>query len=194
MNLDARDFYGLGAMHTCAAAGRMALVDALLACGADPEAETKDCWRPLHYAANAGSSETVERLLRVPGLATACLTRAAGHAPLHLCAAANTASAAQTLVDAGVDVDVVSRVTGQTPLHVAAWHGSLEMVEVLIKGNANLMAMDKEGWVPLQLAQFRNNVEVEHLLIDNGAKQGDWVDPVWQSVKEKSLMVEKLRK
>ena len=183
VDFDARDFYGLAALHCCAQAGRMRLVDALLRCGADAEAVTKDEWRPLHYAANAGSSETVERLLQA-GVGTSCLTKAAGHAPLHLCAAANTAHAAQTLLDkGGVDVDVVSRVTGQTPLHLAAWHGSLETVEVLLKANANIAATDREGWVPLQLAQFRDNVAVEHLLLDNSAKQGSWDDDLWRSVK-----------
>jgi hypothetical protein len=47
----------------------------------------------------------------------------------------------------------------------------------------NIAATDREGWVPLQLAQFRDNVDVEHLLLDNSAKQGSWDDELWRSVK-----------
>eukprot|EP00937_MAST-01D_sp_MAST-1D-sp2_P001578 g1578.t1 len=192
VDFNARDHFGLSALHAAARAGRAALVDALLRARparggrADVEARTKDDWRPLHYAAQAGSSETVQRLAR-EGCALDEPTRAAGHAPLHLCAIADTAEAAQSLIEAGVDVNAHSRVTGQTPLHLAAWHGNLAMTEVLLRAGADMEARDKEGWVPLQMAQFRGHEAVEHLLLDNHARQGTWRTPLWDSVKKASF-------
>ena len=188
VDFNERDHYGLSALHAAAKAGKASIVDALLRSRpirVDLEARTKDDWRALHYAANAGSSEVIERLVQ-EGCELDTLTRAAGHAPLHLCAIANTHRAAIKLIEAGVDVDVRSRVTAQTPLHLACWHGNIEMTELLLKAGADPEARDREGWVPLQLAEFRGHDQVEYVLLDNGADKGDWQSALWDAVKEAS--------
>ena len=41
---------------------------------------------------------------------------------------------------------------GWTPLHYASWHGNTRCVELLLKGQANSLLTDKDGYSPLHLA------------------------------------------
>ena len=41
---------------------------------------------------------------------------------------------------------------GQTALHLAAFHGHAGVVEALLAGDANPLALDNENWTPLHYA------------------------------------------
>ena len=67
----------------------------------------------------------------------------------------------------------------RTPLSWAAQEGRLSLVELLIKGGADLDGIDGKGYTPLQRASENGHEAVVRLLIDNGAdakaqKRGGW--------------------
>jgi len=61
-------------------------------------------------------------------------------------------SAANTLIEAGIDVNKAGDL-GYTPLHVACMQGNLEMVRLLVANGANLFAMS-EGDTPFSTARL----------------------------------------
>lgn len=58
---------------------------------------------------------------------------------------------------------------GATALHLAARQGNFEIVDVLVKGGANLDITDNEGWTPLMRAALAGNAPIVKLLVNNGA-------------------------
>jgi ankyrin repeat protein len=60
--------------------------------------------------------------------------------------------AAQTLINAGVDINKAGDL-GYTPLHVACMKGNIEMVKLLIDSGADLFAMN-EGDIPFTSARL----------------------------------------
>jgi ankyrin repeat protein len=60
--------------------------------------------------------------------------------------------AAQTLINAGVDVNKAGDL-GYTPLHVACMKGNIELVKLLIDSGADLFAMN-EGDIPFTSARL----------------------------------------
>ncbi|MGA9474432.1 MAG: ankyrin repeat domain-containing protein [Terriglobales bacterium] len=71
-------------------------------------------------------------------------------------------SAAQALIDAGIDVNKAGDL-GYTPLHVACMRGNVEMVRLLIDKGANMFALS-EGDAPLATARLAGHDEICDLL------------------------------
>lgn len=57
---------------------------------------------------------------------------------------------ARLLVEAGADLDVADD-KGRTPLHWAAKAGDADLILTMIKGNADILAVDYEGNTPLDV-------------------------------------------
>ena len=55
--------YAQTALHYAAREGRKEAVDALLACGANPNARNRDMRTPLHWAASNGTASVVRALV-----------------------------------------------------------------------------------------------------------------------------------
>jgi ankyrin repeat protein len=94
---------GFQALHLAAYFGRLEIVDALLAAGADPDAVAANAarLRPLHSAAAAGHAEVAERLLRAGADPNA--RQQGGWTPLHAAALNRDQPLEQLLLRHGAD-------------------------------------------------------------------------------------------
>ncbi len=75
--------------------------------------------------------------------------------------------ALELLLDHGGRVDLANR-NNQTPLHVAAFHGALDLVDVLTRRGADVEARSDFG-SPLDAAAYGGSAAVVALLLDRGA-------------------------
>lgn len=95
---------------------------------------------------------------------------ALGQTALHLAAASGNVIGIESLISAGVEVDIRSRVAGATPLHVAAAHGNVEVMDVLVGHGADVNALtDGSRESPLHFASCRNSTDAIRLLLSRGA-------------------------
>jgi ankyrin repeat protein len=59
---------------------------------------------------------------------------------------------------------------GRTPLHAACEKGHVEVVEFLLRHDAELDARDEDGNCPLHTATENQQTQVVQLLLDNGSQ------------------------
>ena len=160
-NADARDKFGLGAIHK---ARRRPLIEELLRRGVDINGSAW-CygWAPIHYASFHGNSERMEILLELGALLRVEGKR--GEGPLHV--AAGTIHGASKVIDllvqAGADLEARDK-TGATPLlwalgvgsHVDRMlRGSEEFAIHLVENGANVSVADNEGNCAKEVASKR---------------------------------------
>ena len=154
-----------------------ALIEALLAAGADPNAASRERVRlatqtsPLYptegvtpfLLAAIAADVPLMRLLLAHGADTS-VTTASGSTALMAAAGAATYAgqgagseadaleAVKLLLDAGVDVHAADE-AGNTALHGAANRGANSVVEELLAHGARLDAANGRGWLPVTIAQ-----------------------------------------
>jgi ankyrin repeat protein len=175
-----------------------ALVEKLLAAGADSNAKDWEGRTPLHLAVIGGHVELVGFLL-TKGADLAAGDNCLRLTPLHYAtnlagpeiirillengAAVNakgardqtplhlacTREAVDLLLAKKADVNALDN-QGYTPLHWASASGRLAVAEQLIKGGADVNAKDKNGFTPLHLAAAAGEVELAKLLLASGAQ------------------------
>ncbi|GIY65314.1 kinase D-interacting substrate of 220 kDa [Caerostris darwini] len=146
--------------------GQVAIVNELLAHGADVNAEDADNWSALTNAAKSGFKEVVIKLLdheadiehRDMGqwtpLMWACYK---GHYYI-----------VKILIEHGASINVVDK-NQCTPLIWASGRGFLEIVEALLERGAKVYSSDKYGTTPLVWACRKGYTEIVPLLLDAGA-------------------------
>ena len=113
------------------------VIEALLAAGADPNAETTDKWTPLHAGAEKGNLVAIQALLDAGADANA-RTDWAGMSPLHLAAQRQNLAVIQALLAAGAYVDGEGT-GGYTPLSLAVNDGNVAVIKVLLGAGADPM-------------------------------------------------------
>ena len=154
-----------------------ALIEALLAAGADPNASSRERVRlatqtsPLYptegvtpfLLAAIAADVPLMRLLLAHGADTS-VTTASGSTALMAAAGAATYAgqgagseadaleAVKLLLDTGVDVHAADE-AGNTALHGAANRGANSVVELLLARGARLDAANGRGWLPVTIAQ-----------------------------------------
>ena len=175
--LSAEGEAGWTPLHAAVAEGDLEALKALLAAGADPNAEALDDGIPLgtslHLAAENGNLEFVRVLLAAGADLDA--RDGDGATPLHLAAAHGHPELVQALLAAGaapraLDGDL------QTPLHEAATNGSPESVQALLAAGAdpNAKAQDSNApddfdETPLHLAAGYGHLASARALLVAGA-------------------------
>ena len=89
-----------------------------------------------------------------------------GFTPLHIAAFAKNAPAAQTLVDAGADVNVFATPSYArvTPLGTCAFVGATEVARVLLRAGADPTLTEIEGASPLEAAMENGHRDLVALL------------------------------
>ena len=117
---------GDSALHMAAAACRLAVVEKLIAMGADVCARNRRGAEPLHYAVDGG-----------PGLPS--------------WNAAAQCKIIATLIRSGADPNAVDK-SGVAPLHRAIRNRCADAVEALIDGSADSHAPNRNGSTPMLLA------------------------------------------
>ena len=113
--LDARAPGGETPLHYAVLGRNTAIVDFLLARGADVSVQDSAGRTPLHFAAMLDNPELINALLA--GGADVNVADACGDTPLHLAAIRFRPEALRALLAAGADVNAQNK-RGETPLHV----------------------------------------------------------------------------
>ncbi|XP_066974427.1 transient receptor potential cation channel subfamily A member 1 homolog isoform X2 [Macrobrachium rosenbergii] len=127
--------------------------------------DESDC-TPLHLAIKRDSIESGMLLLEKGASPTiACK---GGMSPLHLAADKGCTRLCEVLL-ARKDVDVnLENESRATPLHLAALHGSLDVIQMLVRKKAKLTAVDKNGRNALHVAASVGSVSAVKFLTKKG--------------------------
>ncbi len=147
-----------------------AVIDALLAAGADLEARSDRGYTPLQQATNGFYHQN-------PAVIDALLAAGAdleardegGRTPLHHAAFNRNSVAAAVLLAAGAALEERDG-RGRMPLHHAVSHDYSAVIEVLLAAGADVEARDEEGRTPLhQAARSVGDPDVLEALLAAGA-------------------------
>ena len=147
-------------LFTAAQAGNTATIEALIAKGADVNAQNNYGETPLFNAKN----KEIAELLIAKGADVNSRT-IIGWTPLFN---AKNKEIAELLIAKGADVNAKEK-DGTTPLSNAASSDSKEVAELLIAKGADVNAKNNAGWTPLHYAASGDSKDVTKLLIANGA-------------------------
>ncbi|MEO6182335.1 MAG: ankyrin repeat domain-containing protein [Verrucomicrobiota bacterium] len=131
--------------------------------GADLKQTGRRGISPLHFAAEFGRLEALSSLLDFGIDANIC--NDFGDSPLHYASTWNHRSIAHKLIRAHADVNRKNHV-GSQPIHEA---NSVEMIQLLVEGGADVNAIDGCGEWPLKSAAENNDVKLIKWLLDHGA-------------------------
>lgn len=153
------DEEGWSPLHSAVSGGRDAVVEVLLALGADVGAANKGGRTALHYAASKNHVEIAHMLIK----SGAKVNRkdGVGCTPLHRAAGAGHAEMCEVLLEAGAEIEATDRV-GQTPLMHAVICDNRRVAFLLVRHDADVDAQDKEEYTVLG----RATEEFRPLLID----------------------------
>jgi hypothetical protein len=138
--------------------GDVAILSALLAAGADINAEDDAGRSALLWAAAEGRLEAVQHILAVDGTQLDAATRS-GNTPLHRAAAYGHREVVSLLLTAGADIDCVNE-EGATALSRAARWGHADVVRLLLKAGADPEVGDGNGRLPRAWAASKRFREV----------------------------------
>jgi ankyrin repeat protein len=190
------------AFHQAIRRGDEEMVRAMMENGVEIEPEDIDCGSALEVAAGAGHDHIVKLFLqngadvhRKSGAWTPLLTAAChGHANILeilldagadisdsnwkgtalYCAIENGyIEAVRVLVSRGAAINSYSSSRKSTPLHDAVTRGNEAMVKLILESGADVNAIDRDGWTPLDTAlDGVGTRKVVILLFQYGAKSG----------------------
>lgn len=164
-----KDSLGRNPLHVAAVEGKAAVVPALVAKGASLEAQDREQRTPLCEAAKHGNRDAAAALLDA-GASLHPRCRGIGMEPLHIAGGADAVDVVKLLLERGADPNAKDD-WEQTPLHQVANEASsgVEVAKVLIAAHAELEVHDNQGFTPLQLAVFHDNLPLVVALLDGGA-------------------------
>jgi ankyrin repeat protein len=150
--------------------GHAAVVEALLAAKADPNAvNDKDGACPLLWAAQVGHAEIAKMLIE-KGAAIDQVNANSGAFPLYLAAKHDHPEVVKLILNRGANVDRVHEFTGDSPLLMAAQNGLAEVVKALLEANAFTDTPHAAiGVFPLLQAAQNGHAEIVKALLDRGA-------------------------
>lgn len=168
----ARDdsFLGWTPLHTAAIySENLAVIEALIAAGADPKARDGDVGStPLHRAAAFNGNEALIEALIAAGADPEARNNR-DRTALHYAASNANEVVTQVLITAGADPNARQK-DGGTPLHTAASDNRNEaVVRTLIAANADSDARNNYGWTPLHMVGYARSAEI---LLAAGAEVG----------------------
>jgi ankyrin repeat protein len=184
--------YGVAPLTIAARNGNVALVEALIKAGADANSTTREGETVLMTAARAGSLATVRALLAL-GANPNAKENWFEQTALMWAAIDNHAAVVEALIEGGADVNIRSKILpgqpprprnsetafqaahsnfpkgGLTPLLFAAQYGSMQAIELLVDGKADVNLPDPDGIAPLMMAIVNGHYDAAALLIRKGA-------------------------
>ncbi len=160
-------------------------VEELLRAGADINAQARNGWTCMHFAAILGEEGLVEFLAELGAAVHA--RDLLGRTPLHWAARAESTEVAELLLKRGADVDATDP-EGRTPLHVVVTETGgvgrrdfdilVRFVECLLEHGADVNAKDAWGYTPLREALRSGYPTVPQLLRDHGGRE-EPAEPWW---------------
>ncbi|GAB6032265.1 hypothetical protein CHUAL_010907 [Chamberlinius hualienensis] len=177
------DIAGRTALHLAAAYGYKSIVELLVKFSSDSlefinQKDELFNWSAIAYADNEERWEVVEQLLTM-GADETDLCRALNISEtvdkrykegslLHLTANYNYQRLAKIIIDANKElVNMRSKsFYNRTPLHIAVKCGHFEIVKLLVKNKADVLAVDDDGGSPLHEAASNGHLDVLKVLLD----------------------------
>jgi ankyrin repeat protein len=160
------------ALWWAASQGMTALVEALLARGAEVDAADRWHSTPLICAATSGHVEVMKRLLDAGADPIARISD--GRTALNLSVRSGKPEPLALLLDAGADLDSPQPIF--TPLAFACFEGTTAQVELLVSRGADVDRRITDGKfhnvTPLMLAANAGNPEMVQALLGGGADLG----------------------
>ena len=151
-------------LHLAARHHQPSLARALIALGADPNAQIRNgdsqALTPLIEAVLAGDAEVIKILIRAPAIR---LDRGDFRhiTPLAYAVRQDRWDLAELLVEAGANVNIqVGDYDGNTPLHIAAERGDLQRVQWLLGRGADRQMTNFRQLTPLDVARSTNIVNL----------------------------------
>jgi len=151
-----RDQHDMTLLHRAAQRGAYNSIQVLLKCGADPYATLpRSEWSPIHLAARDTADFAIVKVYVEFGIDIRGVD-ASGRNILHICCMHGNLEFCAQLIELNLidlsEANLALDSKGWTALHYAAWHGNCSCVELLLKGQANSLLTDKDGYSPLHLA------------------------------------------
>ena len=145
-------------LHAAAGNGQKAVVDVLIAAGADLNQRTvlehsgrsTEDSAPIHVASKNGREDILEALLLAG--ANVDLENATGDTALHMAASKGQDGALEILLRAGAKVNHQS-LSGRTPLHEAVINDHEDIVETLLAAGGDPGIRNKRQETPLEVAK-----------------------------------------
>ena len=148
-------------LHAATLNQDIAVIDALLEAGADPQARSEGGLTPLH---GARTEEVVKTLVEAG--ADPMAKSGIEWTPLHAATSWNRdISVIEAMLEAGADPQARSK-SGSIPLHDAQ---TKEVVKTLVEAGADPMAKDDTGVTPLHAAMSNRDISVVEALLEAGA-------------------------
>jgi hypothetical protein len=156
---------GWSPLYLAAQEGRIAVVNALLAAGADKEATNYGGATPLYIAAQIGHLAIADALLAAGANKNAKTNN--GTTPLAIAAQKGHISIVRALLASGADADAFDN-SGSTALMRAAGGGHTSCIRVLLAHGCNVDAVNSRGNTALMYATDKNHSECIRLLMRKG--------------------------
>ncbi|RYE05848.1 MAG: ankyrin repeat domain-containing protein [Rickettsiaceae bacterium] len=141
-------------------------IEFLLNTGADQSILNDIGIAPLHYAAQKGSVDSAQVLIK--NRAMVDIKSIFNYTPLHYAASNNKPNIIKILIEAGADTSILNY-RGLAPLHYAAQDGFDDSAKALIKGGAIVDIKSNYGLTALHCAAANNYITTIELLTENGA-------------------------
>lgn len=165
--LNARNEWGDTALHIAAEAGNAEICHMLKAAGASVTVRNNRGETCLHRSSVGGHVEACRVIVGMSSGTTLHLVQ------FHVY---------WSYVGTGQDPEVVNSTNdaGYTALHHAARHGSRELIEILLKANADRMIENNARETPHMVAQRSQQFEAERLLLNVEQQHGEWLQGVSQ--------------
>lgn len=151
---------GATPLHLAATYGHTALIDPLLTCGAEIDAESPG-GTPLHRAVIGKDAVMVGLLVRRGADLNAVTTP--GMTPLERAVILGQREIATILLGNGAEADTADN-AGRTPLHWAALHGDGDLTALLLAHGAATDRRDMVGRTPASWADVRGHTAVVNIL------------------------------
>jgi ankyrin repeat protein len=158
--------YDYRTFHEAVKIEDLALVESLLARGADPNSLDQDGFSPLEHATWKGCLPLVNLLLENgadPNQPTSL-----NYSYLHLAAMKNYVEIAKVLIDEGAAINATTIIDTMryTPLDLAVTQGYVAAVQLLLENGAN-PTLTKDGLETLHWAAEQGHLEIVKLLLEN---------------------------
>jgi quinoprotein dehydrogenase-associated probable ABC transporter substrate-binding protein len=163
----ALDLQGETPLHHALIQSSPAMVELLIAHGADVNQRDRDGWTPLMSAAYTDGATNI-KVLAAHG-ADPNAVSAQNFTPLGIAAQYRKDKAAMALLEAGADPGRSIGEAGYTPLMLASANGAQALVQVLIKRGADVNAGNAGGVTALMMAAANGRPETVELLVRAGA-------------------------
>ena len=144
--------------------GNIAVVEMLLAAGADVNSADRSGFTPLIGAAQFGHATLIPILVEAGADLEALSITENQKAALHFAAKNGHAAVVEALLNAGADVNVLVKSTHSTALMNAAYQGHMDVVKILLEHGADTTVLDDVGHTASYWADTRGFKEIAQLI------------------------------